>query len=79
MRTAFLLVALATLVRVGPETGLASALHGMHYGLAAALWAAAFALWLQGFLPFMLAPALPDAADCEHRRALPAAEARAGR
>ena len=78
-KAAFLLVALATLVRVGPETGLASALHGMHYGLAAALWAAAFALWLQGFLPFMLAPALPDAADCEHRRALPAAEARAGR
>ncbi|KZE29383.1 hypothetical protein AVW15_04905 [Chelatococcus daeguensis] len=59
-RAAFLLVAMAALVRTAPETGLVAALHGLHYGLAALLWASAFGLWLQGFLPFMLAPALPD-------------------
>lgn len=59
-RAAFLLVAMAALVRTAPETGLVAALHGLHYGLAGLLWASAFGLWLQGFLPFMLAPALPD-------------------
>lgn len=52
---AFLLVLAAMLFRVLPELGIAEFLVGPHYGLAALAWAAAFACWLRGFLPFMTA------------------------
>lgn len=50
------LMVAAALVRTAPELGLAPFLYGPHHALAALLWAAAFALWLQGFLPMLRAP-----------------------
>lgn len=48
----------ATLVRTLPELGIGDSLLGMHYALAALLWASAFGAWLHGFLPYFTAPAL---------------------
>lgn len=53
---ALALMAAACLVRVLPELGLMPGLAGAHYTLSALLWAAAFAVWLQKFLPFFVAP-----------------------
>lgn len=50
---AFILVLVAILFRTLPELGIAEVLLGPHYALAALAWAAAFACWLCGFLPFM--------------------------
>jgi uncharacterized protein involved in response to NO len=50
----------AALVRTLPELGLAEWLLGLHHGLAALLWALAFATWLWGFLPYFLAPSVRD-------------------
>ena len=44
------------LVRVLPELGVGTSLLGMHYVLSAALWSAAFAVWLIGFLPLIRHP-----------------------
>jgi uncharacterized protein involved in response to NO len=52
------LMLVATLVRTLPELGLGDMLLGAHYGLAALLWASAFAMWLHGFLPYFLAPSV---------------------
>lgn len=46
----------AAFVRTLPELGIAAYLGGMHYALSALLWAAAFALWLNAFLPMMRTP-----------------------
>ena len=55
---AILLTTIAAIVRTAPELGLAPMLFGPHHGLGAIFWAAAFAAWLHGFLPFLLRPAL---------------------
>ncbi|HTM77973.1 MAG TPA: NnrS family protein, partial [Devosia sp.] len=52
------LMLLAALVRTLPELGIGESLLGFHYGLAALLWAGAFGVWLQGFLPYFAAPTL---------------------
>lgn len=57
------LMAAAALVRLLPELGLAPALLGAHYAVSAALWSAAFAVWLAGFLPLLLHPVTVAAAD----------------
>ena len=46
----------AGIVRVLPELGVGSPLTGMHYGLSAALWSAAYGIWLVGFLPLLMNP-----------------------
>ncbi|HTN62799.1 MAG TPA: NnrS family protein [Devosia sp.] len=46
------LMLLAALMRTLPELGMGEALLGLHYGLAALLWAGAFGVWLHGFLPY---------------------------
>lgn len=46
----------AGLIRVLPELSIGSFLLGPHYAISAALWTAAFALWLVGFLPLLLHP-----------------------
>ncbi len=48
----------AALVRTLPELGIATALLGPHYALAALLWAAAFAVWLTAFLPYFRTPSV---------------------
>lgn len=53
----------AALMRTLPELGIFESLLGVHYALAAILWAAAFAAWLHGFLPFMRAPGLGEDAE----------------
>src|SRR5690554_3458043 len=52
------LMLLAALVRTLPELGIGESLLGLHYALAALLWAAAFGVWLHAFLPYFKAPAL---------------------
>ncbi|KRD95877.1 hypothetical protein ASE63_12755 [Bosea sp. Root381] len=49
-------IASAGLVRVLPELGIGTAWLGPHYGLAAALWSAAFAIWLAGYWPILTRP-----------------------
>jgi len=51
---ALALMLVSAAVRTLPELGVGSSLLGLHYALAAALWAAAFACWLSAFLPLML-------------------------
>ncbi len=46
----------AGLVRVLPELGIGPSLIGIHYVLSAALWSAAFGIWLVGFLPLLINP-----------------------
>lgn len=46
----------AGLVRVLPELGIGPSLTGIHYVLSAALWSAAFGMWLVGFLPLLINP-----------------------
>lgn len=53
---ALVLMTAAGLVRVLPELGLGQELLAWHYGLSAALWSAAFSLWLHGFLPLLKHP-----------------------
>lgn len=48
----------AALVRTLPELGIGEVLLGPHYALGAILWAAAFGIWLHGFLPYFLGPLL---------------------
>lgn len=48
----------AALVRTLPELGVGEALLGPHYALGAILWAAAFMVWLSGFLLFFTTPSL---------------------
>jgi uncharacterized protein involved in response to NO len=50
---ALALMLCAAAVRVLPELGIATFLHGPHYAVAAALRSAAFGVWLLGFLPMM--------------------------
>lgn len=50
---AIILIIIACLIRVLPELGLLPGLIGRHYALAALFWAAAFGVWLVGFLPFL--------------------------
>ena len=52
----------AGLVRVLPELGIGPSLMGIHYVLSAALWSAAFGIWLVGFLPLLIYP-LDEAGD----------------
>lgn len=65
---AILLVFAACLVRVLPEIGVLTGLMGMHYALAALLWAAGFAIWLEKFLPFFLEPAESSPPTCSSSR-----------
>lgn len=58
---ALALMLAAALVRTLPELGIGESLLGAHYGIAALLWAAAFAVWLHGFLPYFLALSLAEA------------------
>jgi uncharacterized protein involved in response to NO len=53
---AVLLMLAAGLVRVLPETGMATVLLGKHYALSAFLWSLAFLVWLAGFLPLLRHP-----------------------
>ena len=53
---ALILMTAAGIVRVLPELGVGQELLALHYGLSAALWSAAFALWLHGFLPLLKYP-----------------------
>ncbi len=53
---ALVLMTAAGAVRVLPELGVAPMLLGSHYAVSAALWSAAFALWLAGFLPLLKHP-----------------------
>ncbi len=55
---ALVLMTAAGAVRVLPELGIAEALLASHYSISAALWSAAFALWLAGFLPLLKHPLL---------------------
>jgi uncharacterized protein involved in response to NO len=53
---ALILMTCAGVMRVLPELGVAQELLAWHYGVSAALWSAAFALWLFGFLPLLKHP-----------------------
>lgn len=55
---AILLATLAVIIRTVPEFGLTPMLFGLHHAFGAIVWAAAFAVWLHGFLPFLLRPTL---------------------
>lgn len=46
----------AGIVRVLPELGVGPSLTGIHYGLSAVLWSAAYGIWLVGFLPLLMNP-----------------------
>ncbi len=46
----------ASVVRTLPELGIGPSLMGIHYVLSAALWSAAFGIWLVGFLPLLIDP-----------------------
>lgn len=52
----------AGLVRVLLELGIGPSLMGIHYVLSAALWSAAFGIWLIGFRPLLINP-LDEAGD----------------
>jgi uncharacterized protein involved in response to NO len=54
----------ATLLRALPDMGLISEPPGPAYGLAAALWAAAFLVWLQAYWPMLSAPKLKSEEGC---------------
>ena len=56
------LMLLAALVRTLPELGIGEDLLGMHHALGALLWAASLGVWLQGFLPYFLAPSVSGTA-----------------
>ena len=62
---ALVAMVMAALVRTLPEIGIGEQFLGLHYGLAALLWAASFGLWLRAFLPFFLAPSLPETRPAE--------------
>lgn len=53
---ALILMVAAGLVRVLPETGIATFLMGKHYALSGFLWSSAFLIWLVGFLPLLRNP-----------------------
>lgn len=53
---ALVLMAGAGIARVLPELGFAEVMAASHYSISAALWSAAFALWLLGFLPLLKHP-----------------------
>lgn len=54
------LVAASAVVRILPEFGILPDFHGPHHAISALLWSAAFAIWLQGFVPFLVRPGLAD-------------------
>lgn len=56
------LVAASAIVRVLPEFGILQAFYGPHHAISAVLWSAALAIWLQGFVPFLVRPGLADGA-----------------
>jgi len=55
-RAALALAVLAALARVVPELAGLDPLGGARHVVAALAWSAAFAVWLQGYLPFFRAP-----------------------
>jgi uncharacterized protein involved in response to NO len=54
----------AGIVRILPELGIGPSLTGLHYGLSAVLWSAAYGVWLAGFLPLLMNP-VNEANGCE--------------
>jgi uncharacterized protein involved in response to NO len=54
----------ASIVRILPELGIGPSLTGLHYGLSAVLWSAAYGIWLAGFLPLLMSP-INEANGCE--------------
>lgn len=54
------LLAGSAAVRVLPEFGFLPTFYGAHHAAGAILWSAAFAVWLQGFVPFLIRPGLAD-------------------
>ncbi|NRP21498.1 hypothetical protein LPJGGPFB_04757 [Ensifer adhaerens] len=56
------LVAASAVLRVLPEFGFVPEFYGAHHAASAILWSAAFAIWLQGFVPFLVRPGLADGA-----------------
>ncbi|MCC7348718.1 MAG: NnrS family protein [Variibacter sp.] len=62
-KLAFLLLIAGTLLRVAPDFGL-FALPGPVHGLASAVWASAFLLWLRDYWPALSDPATLAARSC---------------
>jgi uncharacterized protein involved in response to NO len=54
----------ASIVRILPELGIGPSLTGLHYGLSAILWSAAYGVWFVGFLPLLMNP-INEANGCE--------------
>lgn len=54
----------ASIVRILPELGLGPSLTGLHHGLSAALWSAAYGVWLAGFLSLLMNP-MNEAHGCK--------------